>query len=160
MKDPAHPHVDPHHSDAAHQHVRTTAPDPAMRKTALFVVVGSVVAIGAVVALMSSTVREVSVKNTGNVDVRVEYAWTENGNRVTRDKQVSPGNSISFGFQPSSELVVYHPAPDDTAVWAVVPVGDNDRKFEIAPKGRSELTASHDGQPIAASLIPVPSAPR
>jgi hypothetical protein len=160
MKDPAHPHVDPHHTDAAHPHVRTAAPDPAMRKTALFVVVGSVVAIGAVVALLSSTVREVSVKNTGNVDVRVEYAWTENGNRVTRDRQVAPGNSISFGFQSNSELVVYHPAPDETATWTVIPVGDNDRKFEIAPKPGGVLTANHDGQPIAASLIPVPSVRR
>jgi hypothetical protein len=160
MKDPAHPHVDPHHSDAAHPHARTTAPDPAMRKTALFGVVGGVVAIGVVIALMSSTVREVTVKNAGNVDVRVEYAWTANGNRVTRDRQVAPGNSISFGYQPSSELVVYHPAPDEAAAWVVIPVGENDRKFEIAPKGRSELTASHDGQPIAASLIPVPAARR
>lgn len=157
MKDPAHPHVDHHHGDAAHPHVRTTEPDPAMRKTALFGVVGGVVAIGAVVALMKSTVHEVSVKNAGSVDVRVEYAWKENGNRVTRDRQVAPGNAIAFGFQPDSELVVYHPAPDEKAAWTVIPVGENDRKFEIAPKSGGALTASHDGQPVTAELIPVPA---
>ena len=160
MKDPAHPHVDPHHADAAHPHVRTEAPDPAMKKTALYGIVGGVVAIGAVVAVMSSTVRSVSVTNAGNVDVKVEYAWKENGTRVTRDKQVSPGNSISFGFQPNSELVIYHPAPDETAAWLVIPVGDTERKFEIVPKPGGVLTATHEGQPVSAGLIPIPGAGR
>ena len=160
MKDTAHPHVDPHHSDTAHPHVHTEAPDPAMRKTLLFGAVGGIVVIGAVVVLMSSAVREVAVKNTGNTDVRVEYAWTANGKRVTRDRQVAPGNSISFGFEPQSELVVYHPSPDEAAAWAVISVGEKDGKFEIAPKSREELTASKDGQPISLTLTPVPAAPR
>lgn len=160
MKDPAHPHVDRHHGDAAHPHVHTTAPDPAMRKTVMFAIVGGVVAIGAVVALMNATVHAVSVENTGNVDVRVEYAWTANGSRETRDRQVAPGGSISFGFQPNSELVVYHPAPDEKAAWAVIPVGDNDRKFQIAPQSGGVLTASNGGQPISPKLTPVPDAKR
>ena len=160
MKDPAHPHVDPRHSDAAHPHVHTTAPDPAMRKTVLFAIVGGVVAIGAIIALTRGTVREVSLKNTGSVDVRVEYAWTAKGSRVTRDRQVPPGGSISFSFEPNSELVVYHPAPDETAAWAVIPVGDNDRKFEIAPQSGGVLTATNGGQTIAPKLTPVPGAKR
>lgn len=160
MKDPAHPHADSHHGDAAHPHVRTEAPDPAMRKTALYVVLGSVLAIGAVVALMRTAVHEVSVTNTGNVDVRVEYAWTANGSRVTRDKQVAPGNSISFGYQSNSEIVVYHPAPDDKAAWIKIPVEESDRKFEVSPKSGGVLTATHEGQPVSASLIPVPPAKR
>jgi hypothetical protein len=160
MKDPAHPHVDPHHGDAAHPHVRTTPPDPAMRKTALFGVIGGVVAIGAAVALMSGAVKEVKVANAGSVDVRVEYGWKENGTRVTRDLQVAPGNAISFEFQPDSELVVYHPAPDDKAIWTVIHVGNDDRKFEIAPKSGGVLTASHDGQSITPELIPVPTVRR
>jgi hypothetical protein len=160
MKDPAHPHVDPRHSDAAHPHVHTTAPDPAMKKTVMFAVVGGIVAIGAVIALMNSTIREVSVKNTGSVDVRVEYAWTANGSRVTRDKQVAPGGSISFGFEPNSELVVYHPAPNEKAAWASIPVGENDRKFEIAPQTGGVLTASNGGQPISPTLTPVPAVKR
>jgi hypothetical protein len=159
MKDTAHP-PDPHHRDAAHPHVHTTAPDPAMKKTALYAILGSVVAVGAVIALMSGAVQEVSVKNTGNVDVRVEYSWTENGNRVTRDRQVGPGNAISFGFEPNSELVVYHPAPNDQAAWAVIPVGENDRKFDIAPKRGGELTASSEGRPISPKLTPVPTVQR
>ena len=91
MKDPAHPHVNPHHMDAAHPHVQTVPPDPALRKTLMFGVVGGIVVVGAVVAVMSSAVREVAVKNTGNTDVRVEYAWTANGKRATRDRQVAPG---------------------------------------------------------------------
>jgi len=158
MKDPAHPHVDPHHADPAHPHVHTPAADPAMKKTALFVIVGSVVAIGAVVVLMKSAVHEVSVRNAGDVDVRVEYAWKANGDRVTRDRQVAPGGSISFGFEPDSEVVVYHPVPDDKASWVVIPVGENDRRFEIVPKAGGALTASNDGQPIATTLIPVPPA--
>ncbi len=160
MKDPAHPHVDRHHGDAAHPHVRTSAPDPAMRKTVLFAIVGGVVAIGAVIALMRSTVREVSVKNTGSVDVRVEYAWTADGSRVTRDRQVAPGGSISFGFEPNSELVVYHPAPDEKAAWALIPVGEEDREFEIAPKTGGVLTASNSGKPISPKLTAVPGAKR
>jgi hypothetical protein len=160
MKDPAHPHVDPHHGDAAHPHVRTSAPDPTMRKTALYGIVGAVVVIGVVFAVMSTTVREISIKNAGNVDVRVEYAWTENGNRVARDRQVAPGNSISFGVQPNAELVIYHPAPDETAPWEVIPVGEKDRKFEIAPKNGGVLTASHDGQEVTAKLIPLPDPKR
>ena len=160
MKDTAHPHVDPNHSDTAHPHVHTVAPDPAMRKTALFAIVGGVVAIGAVIALMSSTVHGVSVKNTGSVDVRVEYAWTANGNRESRDRQVPPDGSISFGFQPNSELVVYHPEPDEKAIWAVIPVSENDRKFEIAPKTGGVLTASSNGQPLSPKLTPVPGAQR
>jgi len=159
MKDPAHPHVDPHHSDKAHPHVRTTPPDPAMRKTLLFALVGGVVVIGAVVALISNSVRAVGVKNTGDVDVRVEYAWTANGTRVTRDRQVAPGMSVSFGFQPDSELVVYHPAPDERAPWAVIPVAENDN-LEIAPKPKGVLTASNNGQPISPKLTPVPAAQR
>ena len=155
MKDTAHPHVDPHHADKAHPHVQTVPPDPAMRKTVLFAVVGGIVAIGAVVALKFSTSHEVVVTNAGNSDVRVEYAWTTNGKRLTRDKQVAPGGSISFGFEPQSELVVYHPAPDDTAAWAVIPVGDKEGKFEIAPKSK-DLAASKDGQAITLSLTPVP----
>jgi hypothetical protein len=160
MKDPAHPHVDPHHGDAAHPHVRTSAPDPAMRKVAMFGVIGGVVAIGAVVALMSSTVREVAIRNEGSVDVRVEYAWKANGDRVTRDKQVAPGSAISFKYQPDSELVIYHPAPDDKAAWTVVPVAENERKFVIAPKTGGVLSVTQDGQPVSASLIPIPAAVR
>jgi len=160
MQDPAHPHVDPHHRDAAHPHVHTTAPDPAMRKVVIFGIVGAVVAIGAVVALMTSAVHEVNVKNTGNVDVRVEYAWTANGSRMTRDRQVAPGGSIAFGLEPNSELVVYHPAPDEGAAWAVIPVSENDRKFEISPQSGGVLTASANGQPISPKLSPVPAAPR
>jgi hypothetical protein len=156
MKDPAHPHVDPHHSDPAHPHVHTTAPDPAMKKTVLFGIVGGVVVIGAVVALMSGAIHEVGVKNTGDVDVRVEYAWTESGRRVTRDRQVAPGMSIEFGFQPNSELVVYHPAPDEKAPWAVIPVGESAGRFEIAPKHGGALTANGSGQPVSLKLTPVP----
>jgi len=160
MKDAAHPHVDPHHSDTAHPHVHTVPPDPAMKKTFLFGVVGGVVAIGAVVAVMTSAVHEVAVTNAGNIDVRVEYAWTANGKRSTLDRQVSPGNSISFRFEPQSELVVYHPAPDDAAAWAVIPVGEKDGKFEIAPKSREALTASKDGQSVSLTLTPVPAGSR
>lgn len=156
MKDTAHPRVDPHHSDAAHPHVQTVPPDPSTRKALLFGIVGGVVAIGVVAALMSSTLHQVAVTNTGSTDVRVEYAWTANGKRVTRDKQVAPGRSITFGFEPQSELVIYHPAPDDSVVWTVIPVGENDNKFEISPKSREALTASKDGQPVTLSLIPVP----
>ena len=137
MKDPARPHVDPHHADPAHPHVHTPAADPAMKKTALFVIVGSVVAIGAVVVLMKSAVHEVSVRNAGDVDVRVEYAWKANGDRVTRDRQVAPGGSISFGFEPDSEVVVYHPVPDDKASWVVIPVGEKGEAE--APKIAREL---------------------
>jgi hypothetical protein len=160
MKDTVHPHVDPHHSDTAHPHVHTVAPDPAMKKTLLYGIVGGVVVIGAVVAVMSSAIHEVAVKNTGNVDVRVEYAWTASGKRVTLDRQVAPGNSISFKFEPQSELVVHHPAPDDAAAWAVLPVGEKDGKFEIAPKSPGALTASKDGQPVSLTLTPVPAVPR
>jgi hypothetical protein len=160
MRDTAHPHVDPHHADAAHPHVHTVPPDKAMRKTLLFGVVGGIVVIGVAATLMSSSLRKVDVKNTGSTDVRVEYAWTANGQRVTRDKQVAPGNSISFGFEPQSEITVYHPAPDDAAAWAVIPVGEKDGKFEISPTAREELTATKDGQSISLTLKPVPVAKR
>jgi hypothetical protein len=135
------------------------AADPAMKKTLMFGIVGAVVVIGAVAALMSGAVKEVAVTNTGNIDVRVEYAWTENGKRMTRDKQVAPGNSISFGFQPQSEIVVRHPAPHDTAAWAVIPVGEQGGKIEITPKSRETLSASKDGQPVTLTLTPVPAEP-
>jgi hypothetical protein len=160
MKDTAQPHVDPHHADTAHPHVHTVPPDPAMKKTLLFGLAGGVVVIGAVVALMSSSLHEVAVKNAGNTDVRVEYAWTANGKRQALDRQVAPGNTISFGFEAQSELVVYHPAPDDAAPWVVIPVGEKDGRFEISPKSRDALTASRDGQPLSITPTPVPSVQR
>ena len=149
-------HKDPAHLDQAHPHVHTTPPDPATQKTVWIAVAGAVVAIAAAIIVTTAVVRDVSVRNGGDVEVRVDYAWTAKDGRQRLERHVSPGNALSFNFEQGSEILVYHPAPDDKVVWTTIPVGSDDRKFEIVPKSAGTITASHDGQPIALTLTQAP----